>query len=510
MKVKKRTLALLLSMIMVLTFMPTLVFAGENEAAPEGASAVEQAVVDGEDTDTNLIPHGKENIKHEALQAGSYDSNATAEFISVDGRDLELDYETYDGLKDGDKIIITYSSGETITYTFDEEDAKFYSPDDDYPLYYFFDNYNMEIGDTSVLLCISDYDDTFMIDLEIDMKVVCRVASISFSPSYISVWGPSILKTDNSGSHYDISKRYKWNYPDGTSDEYPFALGDTLRVTYVNGSTKVYVCKVINDSYGYDAWFTDGENNVWPNIVTDDDLVPGNNNATVRYCNKAYPITIFVDTPKPAPPSEETCPHHYYNSTIIRKASLDADGIERHTCTACGAYYDTTFPWALDEPLSPRYQSYNVNNYTLVYPKSKSITLWLDNPRAGSVVKVKIGKKTYTKAVKGGKVKIKIKKKPKYGKRVTIGVYNHGTLIGRSYYYDDDDGRYYLEDKEIVYYADRIKRGMTKKQVRCLSEWGDPSETASGSGGRSYFYYDDGSVVLFKKGKVRAWYNAAG
>ena len=213
------------------------------------------------------------------------------------------------------------------------------------------------------------------------------------------------------------------------------------------------------------------------------------------------PVFSFAD-------SGEHC-SHMYMSDVVRKASLDEVGIERHTCQWCGESYDTTFSWTLDGPDSYYYQSYNIVDYTLVYPKSKSVTVWLDNVKPGSVVKIKIGKKTYKKTTWGkGKIKFKIKKPKKYGKKVTMRVYYRGALIGRSYYYYDDDG-YYLEDPEIVYYADRIKRGMTKKQVRCLSEWGSPSDTAKASGGRSYYYYDDGSVVLFKKGKVKAWYDAA-
>ena len=205
--------------------------------------------------------------------------------------------------------------------------------------------------------------------------------------------------------------------------------------------------------------------------------------------------------------ADAPCNHYYDSGRCIRKATLESYGIMRHECYYCSAYYDRTFSWALSDPDSELYTSYNIINYSDLFPKSKSITVWLDNIKSGSIVKVKVGKKTYKKTVTDSK-KLKIKvKKPKYGQRVSLNVYYQGNLIGRGYF--DDDGEYCLGDEEIVYYARKIKKGMTKKQVRCLFDWGDPSRTASGSGGRAYFYYDDGSVVFFKKGRVKSWYNAA-
>ena len=209
------------------------------------------------------------------------------------------------------------------------------------------------------------------------------------------------------------------------------------------------------------------------------------------------------------------CPHYYYNDSVIQKAAFGGNGIERHTCTSCGYTYDTVFPWVLNNPESEYHVSYNVLYHSNVYPKSKYITVKLDNIIKGSVVKVKIGKKTYKKKVKNKrKIKIKIKKRPKIGSKVSIKVYYKGMVIGETYYYqeedEDYDAGYIYEGNDIVYYAKKIRRGMTKKQVKCLVEWGGPSDTASASGGWSYWYYDDDSYIGFKNGRVRYWYDAAG
>lgn len=205
--------------------------------------------------------------------------------------------------------------------------------------------------------------------------------------------------------------------------------------------------------------------------------------------------------------SYDSC-YHNYDSYCVRPATYGGTGVERHVCMNCGDTYDTTFPWTLNTPDSEYHVSYNVIYHSIVYPKSKSITVKLHNGIKGSVVKVKIGKKTYKKKVGNSKkLKIKLKKRPKYGQKVSIKVYYRGQVIGENYYYYD--GAYELEDDEIVYYAKKIRRGMTKKQVKCTLYWGGPDDTASASGGWSYWYYDDGSYIGFKRGRVRYWYDAA-
>ncbi len=67
-------------------------------------------------------------------------------------------------------------------------------------------------------------------------------------------------------------------------------------------------------------------------------------------------------------------------------------------------------------------------------------------------------------------------------------------------------GRWKDRTKVISSYRS-IRKGMTKAQVK-RSYWGPPDDTASSSGGYSYWYYEDGSYIVFKHGKVSYWYNA--
>ena len=195
---------------------------------------------------------------------------------------------------------------------------------------------------------------------------------------------------------------------------------------------------------------------------------------------------------------------------VTKMATIGSDGECIEHCFLCGGSRTINYTWSRDVPLSDYNKSYNVTDHSTVYRTSKSITVWLDNAKKGSIVKVKIGKKTYKKKV-GTKTKIKINiKNPTYGSKVSIKVYYKGDLIGKTYWWDDDEDDYELEEDEIVYYAKNIKTGMTKKQVRCTYYWGGPSDTASASGGWSYWNYDDGSYIGFKNGRVKYWYDAAG
>lgn len=52
----------------------------------------------------------------------------------------------------------------------------------------------------------------------------------------------------------------------------------------------------------------------------------------------------------------------------------------------------------------------------------------------------------------------------------------------------------------------KIAEDFTKNQVKWTDNWGSPDSSASESGGWSYWYYDDGSYIGFKNGRVRYWY----
>ena len=190
------------------------------------------------------------------------------------------------------------------------------------------------------------------------------------------------------------------------------------------------------------------------------------------------------------------------NAKVIRMATPKKKGIAEKDCMLCGEVKRVKYKWsyeALDVDTG-LYKSYDVIRHTPIYYYSDKVKIKLNNALKGSIVKIKIGKKTYKKKV-GKKKNLTIKiKSPKMGSKVSIKVYYKGKVIGHSY------TDYEYDEDEIVYYGKKIKIGQTKKQVKCLSNWGRPDDTGSSSGGWSYWYYDDGSYVAFRYGRVNSWY----
>lgn len=134
------------------------------------------------------------------------------------------------------------------------------------------------------------------------------------------------------------------------------------------------------------------------------------------------------------------------------------------------------------------------------YAKSRYVKGYIRGAFKGEKIKVKIGSKTYTAKVKrtAGKYKFKIR----------IGKHTPGQTVKIQLCSKTGDVMYtYTGD---LYYAKDIGKGYTKKQVKWTYYWGSPDDTASSSDGWSYWYYDDGSYIGFKNGKVKYWYDAAG
>ncbi len=214
----------------------------------------------------------------------------------------------------------------------------------------------------------------------------------------------------------------------------------------------------------------------------------------------------------------EECDHsEWERSRCIRIATPKSKGIAEYRCDDCGAKIQETYSWKKIKPGSESgqylydryYRSYDIKSHTIVYRSSKSVTVKLRHALKGSVLKVKIGKKTYSKKISDKKtIKIPIKNQ-KAGNTVTFKVYYKGKVIGDYYeYYGEEDGYSYSPSSDQVYYAKNIKLGMTKNQVKNLYNWGPPSSSGSSSSGLSYWYYSDGSYIRFKNGKVSYWYDA--
>ena len=137
----------------------------------------------------------------------------------------------------------------------------------------------------------------------------------------------------------------------------------------------------------------------------------------------------------------------------------------------------------------------NIMDVNYVYPKTRKLKFDVENVHKGDKIKVKIGKKTYTKKITRNysdkRITVKIKK-PKAGSKITYWIVNkfNQKLTGKG--------------KEVVYKYKKIRKGMTKKQVKLTSGWryGRKSYTSS----TETWHCGSGKYVIFKNGVVWNYY----
>lgn len=138
------------------------------------------------------------------------------------------------------------------------------------------------------------------------------------------------------------------------------------------------------------------------------------------------------------------------------------------------------------------------NNW--IFKDSTKVKVVATNVKRGDIIRLKIGKKTYTKKVKSTKAKltatIKIKKPGFYGKKYTLSLRRKGKTIASS--------------KEYVYLSKTVYTGYTKKQVKWLVYWNDPDKKKKSASSEKWCYdwEDDGrydAYLYFKNGKVSGW-----
>ena len=209
----------------------------------------------------------------------------------------------------------------------------------------------------------------------------------------------------------------------------------------------------------------------------------------IKTC-KACKETVTIDNIK----------HKWKFSEVIKKATPTSEGKVEDYCTDCRTTRERKVSFG-DKDASTDYE---VVTFSPIFRTSKSVTVKLNRPLKGGTVQVKIGKKTYKSKIKNNSKKIKVKiKNPKMGQKVTVQLLYKNKVLYSGIGEDNDDDNW-------VYYAKKIKKGMTMKQVKYTYEWGPTDDTASSSGGWKFWHYDDYSSVSFKNGRVVSWYDAAG
>ena len=143
------------------------------------------------------------------------------------------------------------------------------------------------------------------------------------------------------------------------------------------------------------------------------------------------------------------------------------------------------------------------NNYSNTYisvddwicRNNTKVKFTLKNVYKGDKIIIKIGKKTYKKTIKSNKKKLKVTqkiKKAKPGTKVTITLRGEKNKLIDTY-------------KTKVYYAAKVKLGMTKKQCKLVPGW-EHRDSTTVSGNTTIWWYDDGSYLSFYKGRLKGWH----
>ena len=308
MKAKKLVLCLLLSVALVVTFIPMVSFAeGDTVDKPtvEETAATEdvEAVVEESEEAADIAINAKDK-----LGAKDIDEGATAEFVAIDGRTLVIDYDNYlDPWKDGDKFVITYSDDNTEEYVYDESEEDFYNSLDEL-LYVNYDS--PLVGDTSMKVNVwavdeDSYVDFFDVYFTVPVKVKSSVKSISFSPASITVYSEDIAEKYDDTVNYNLWNRHHFSF-EGNDKNSAFDEGDSITVNYSNGQSKVFQYKTYvtyvdgDNTYNDYDYFVNGDELIWPNDWFGfDELSPGKNNTVkIIYGGAAATFNVFVDTPE--------------------------------------------------------------------------------------------------------------------------------------------------------------------------------------------------------------------
>ncbi len=137
--------------------------------------------------------------------------------------------------------------------------------------------------------------------------------------------------------------------------------------------------------------------------------------------------------------------------------------------------------------------------YYLYYRNQTKFRGYVTDVHKGDVLKVTIGKNTYTKTFtkyySAYDYSFKVKKNGNYGSKIKVRIVNKfgQTLNNKS---------------SVIYYSKNVKNGMTKKQVRYAYNWGEPEDITQSSYGTTWWYYSGSYVHFNNKGRVDYWYKA--
>lgn len=289
MKKRNRVMAILLSLIMVLTFMPTIAFAGDNGSG-SAASAAEETM---DAPKASKKPTGLEYTSPEPVKG----------IVRTEYYDVDVP---------GAEVVVKYSDGSAETYK--------YFFEGDYCGWYLKSDPSVEMpgwisGETAGRLALGDnerYVNYYTDDYE---TVSCKINVIGeentdiVSVSYNHKGGNLAGKVN-----YDDKKiNYLFDSDDDEDDiydKYRELEGDTITVVWAEGYTTAYTCKFIEDEDGDGSYEfvengtdEDGYSSIIPDFYDDQEFGkwtwPRGSKGEVTICYEGVvaPQKLYVDVP---------------------------------------------------------------------------------------------------------------------------------------------------------------------------------------------------------------------
>ena len=338
MKLKHRALALILTLMMVLAYMPAMAFAeGEDIDSKDGATAVEEASevpaeklqAEKESTDNiKLVKPDNEIITSAQTNAGFISTDEPLYAYYSGNPVLNYTFDTYSSgdaystfvdryiefrPKAGDKITLEYED-ESLEYTYkiyDDGSSAFeysYVEDGSELTDYVYVDYDYDEDDDLVFTLKHYGEDETDWAKEIDVPYVYKddVSGISFSPASLTV------EASNIACNYETGYDFEYRGYSLIDDYNAFYPGDILTVRLSNGTSKAFTFKKITVK-DYDEVYDEVNEKTGYYFVSNDNVVldyyyrPGVNNWAVKLgANTVYvywddystPISVFVDSPE--------------------------------------------------------------------------------------------------------------------------------------------------------------------------------------------------------------------
>lgn len=307
MKLKFRALTLLLTVAMLLSFMPALTFADDEREV--------------------LYP------------------NVSGSCTTVDGSPLEGHIQEDNGRQwffwynleeEGNKITITHD-GITEVLTYSGDKGGFAASDGR-----LFRNWYSELSSDEKSANAEFYlinPDNENGSLAFILKLPVRIPqSISFSPQSIDLYADDIVSWDEDNNPYlsltgSVSPAYE-----GSTYSSPFPEDSTITVNYNDGTTKVYkhVFYLTEDEEysGYDYGFSYNGGTPFYAECTPNELQPGKNTITVDFCEYGLSTTFTANVIGGSAPKPQPQPQPQPSGSVSEAAQAAASNINKKTVSA--------------------------------------------------------------------------------------------------------------------------------------------------------------------------------